>query len=205
MIILASKSPRRKEILDTLGFEYRCVPADTDETPVEGMSPADTVMLFSERKAFAVRGEAEYGDIVLGMDTMVCIDGKLLGKPKDEEDAFRMLKMLSGRKHNVITGYTVICGNKWESGCVSTDVYFRPLTDSEIRWYMSTKEPMDKTGGLIWNTEKPRYYWEDKAGGYGIQDPFGMRAVKRIEGDYYNVVGLPVSHLLQVLKKFGIE
>ncbi|MBO7162145.1 MAG: Maf family protein, partial [Clostridia bacterium] len=81
MIILASKSPRRKEILENLGFEYRCVPAETDETPVEGMSPADTVMLFSQRKAFAVKDEAGNGDVVLGMDTMVCIDGELLGKP----------------------------------------------------------------------------------------------------------------------------
>ena len=182
MIILASKSPRRKEILDTLGFEYRCVPADTDETPEEGMSPADTVMLFSERKAFAVRDEAEYGDIVLGMDTMVCIDGKLLGKPKDEEDAFRMLKMLSGRKHNVITGYTVICGNKWESGCVCTDVYFRPLTDSEIRWYISTKEPMDK------------------AGAYGIQGK-GSLFVESVDGDFFSVIGFPVCTVFKVVKK----
>ena len=182
MIILASKSPRRKEILDTLGFEYRCVPADTDETPEEGMSPADTVMLFSERKAFAVMDEAEYGDIVLGMDTMVCIDGKLLGKPKDEEDAFRMLKMLSGRKHNVITGYTVICGNKWESGCVSTDVYFRPLTDSEIRWYISTKEPMDK------------------AGAYGIQGK-GSLFVESVDGDFFSVIGFPVCTVFKVVKK----
>lgn len=182
MIILASKSPRRREILDTLEFEYRCVPAETDETPVEGMPAEDTVMLFSQRKAFAVKDEAEYGDIVLGMDTMVCVDGELLGKPKDEEDAFRMLKMLSGRKHNVITGYTVICGNKWESGCVSTGVYFRPISDSEIRWYISTKEPMDK------------------AGSYGIQGK-GSLFVEAVEGDFFSVIGFPVCTVFNVIKK----
>ena len=182
MIILASKSPRRKEILQNLGFEFRCVSAETDETPMEGVSPADTVMLFSQRKAFAVKDEAGEGDIVLGMDTMVCIDGELLGKPTDEEDAFRMLKKLSGRKHNVITGYTVICGNKWESGCVSTDVYFRPLTDSEIRWYISTKEPMDK------------------AGSYAVQDK-GSLFVEAVEGDFFSVVGFPVCTVFKVVKK----
>ncbi len=182
MIILASKSPRRREILEMLECEYRCVPADTDETVVEGMSPADTVMLFSSRKAEAVRAEAEKGDIILGMDTMVCIDGKLLGKPKDETDAFRMLRMLSGCHHNVVTGYTVICGDKKETGCVSADVYFKPLSDEEINWYISTKEPLDK------------------AGAYGIQGK-GSLFVESIDGDFFTIVGFPVCRVFEVIKK----
>lgn len=182
MIILASKSPRRREILEILECEYRSVPADTDETVVPGMSPADTVMLFSDRKAEAVRAEAEKGDIILGMDTMVCIDGKLLGKPKDEADAFRMLRMLSGRHHNVVTGYTVICGDKKETGCVSTDVYFKTLSDEEINWYISTSEPIDK------------------AGAYGIQGK-GSLFVECIDGDYFTVLGFPVCRVFEVIKK----
>lgn len=165
-----------------LELEYRCVPADTDETPVNGMSPADTVMLFSQRKAEAVRREAGDGDVILGMDTMVCIDGKLLGKPADEEEAFRMLKALSGKAHNVVTGYTVICGDKQESGCVSSDVYFRTLSDDEINWYISTGEPMDK------------------AGAYGIQGK-GSLFVESIDGDYFSVLGFPVCQVFKVVKK----
>ncbi len=182
MIILASKSPRRRDVLDMLELEYRCVPADTDETPVAGMSPADTVMLFSQRKAEAVRSEAKNGDMILGMDTMVCIDGVLLGKPADEEDAFRMLKMLSGKAHNVVTGYTVIYGDKQETGCVSSDVYFRTLTDDEIKWYISTKEPMDK------------------AGAYGIQGK-GSLFVESIDGDYFSILGFPVCRVFEVVKR----
>lgn len=182
MIILASKSPRRRDILDMLELEYRCVPADTDETVVPGMSPADTVMLFSQRKAEAVRKEGQNGDIILGMDTMVCVENKLLGKPSDEKDAFRMLKMLSGKAHNVITGYTVICGERQETGCVSSDVYFRPLSDDEIRWYISTGEPMDK------------------AGAYGIQGK-GSLFVESIDGDFFSVLGFPVCRVFEVLKK----
>lgn len=182
MIILASKSPRRRDVLEMLECKYRCVPADTDETLVPGMSPADTVILFSSRKAEAVRGEAKADDIILGMDTMVCIDGVLLGKPQDKEDAYRMLRMLSGRRHNVVTGYTVIYGGKKETGCVSTDVYFKPLSDEEINWYISTSEPMDK------------------AGAYGIQGK-GSLFVERIDGDYFSVLGFPVCRVFDVIKK----
>lgn len=182
MIILASKSPRRRDILEMLELKYRCAPADTDETLIEGMSPADTVMLFSQRKARAVKDEAENGDVILGMDTMVCIDGVLLGKPADEADAFRMLKALSGKAHNVVTGYTVIYGDKEETGCVSTDVYFRTLSDDEINWYISTGEPMDK------------------AGAYGIQGK-GSLFVDSIDGDYFSVLGFPVCRVFEVVKK----
>lgn len=182
MIILASKSPRRRDILEMLELKYRCAPADTDETLIEGMSPSDTVMLFSQRKARAVKDEAENGDVILGMDTMVCIDGVLLGKPADEADAFRMLKALSGKAHNVVTGYTVIYGDKEETGCVSTDVYFRTLSDDEINWYISTGEPMDK------------------AGAYGIQGK-GSLFVDSIDGDYFSVLGFPVCRVFEVVKK----
>lgn len=182
MIILASKSPRRRDILEMLELKYRCAPADTDETLIAGMSPADTVMLFSQRKARAVKDEAENGDVILGMDTMVCIDGVLLGKPADEADAFRMLKALSGKAHNVVTGYTVIYGDKEETGCVSTDVYFRTLSDDEINWYISTGEPMDK------------------AGAYGIQGK-GSLFVESIDGDYFSVLGFPVCRVFEVVKK----
>lgn len=182
MIILASKSPRRKEILEMLEFEYKCIPAETDETPVEGMSHADTVMLFSKRKADAVCQYAGVDDVVLGMDTMVCVDGKLLGKPKDEDDAFRMLSMLSGRVNTVITGYTVMVNGKWETGCVASDVLFRPMTEGEIRWYISTGEPMDK------------------AGAYGIQGK-GSLFIESIEGDYFSVLGFPVCQVFKVVKK----
>ncbi len=182
MIILASKSPRRKDMLNMLGVEYICAPADTDETVVEGMTPQQAVCEFSLRKALAVADKAKQEDVVLGMDTMVYSNGTLLGKPADKNDAYRMLKLLSGSRHTVYTGYTVIYGNETVTDYVATDVYFLPLTDDDINGYIATGEPMDK------------------AGAYGIQGK-GSLFIERISGDYFSVLGFPVSAVFSTVKK----
>ena len=145
--------------------------------------------------------------LILGADTVVVYDGQILGKPKDEAEAVQMLTKLSGHTHSVYTGVAIIDPSAGQicSFYEETRVTMYPMSQAEIQAYVKTGKPMDKAEGHMGNTESPRYYWEGKAGGYGIQDPFGMRYIARIEGNYYNVVGLPVSRLCQELKKLGIE
>ena len=186
-IILASGSPRRKELLTQAGLTFRVLTADVDETPTV-TEPAAVVEELSRRKAEAVRkmrpSEAEA--IVVAADTIVALDGEILGKPKDEDDAVRMLRELSGRTHEVYTGVTVlqVPGTERVTFSNCTRVTFYRLSEEDIRDYVASGEPMDK------------------AGSYGIQG-LGVRFVERIKGDYNNVVGFPLAHFLRVLSERG--
>ena len=180
-MILASQSPRRKELLSLITGNFEIIPAKGEERLPEGITPENAVLLLCEQKADEIFSSHK-GQIIVAADTIVAADGKILGKPKDEADAFYMLKLLSGRVHSVYTGVCIIFedGGK-KTFAEHTEVEFYPLSDEEIRAYVATGEPMDK------------------AGAYGIQGK-GSLLVKRINGDYYNVMGLPVARLARELK-----
>ena len=186
-IILASKSPRRKEILETMGVSFEIDVADVDESVDVCLSPVEAVCEISKRKAQKVAERHGGDEIVISADTVVVIDGKIIGKPKDKEDAFCILKNLSGRTHEVYTGFTV-CGNgKTKTDFEVTKVHFKELLDEDIRRYVATGESMDK------------------AGAYGIQQK-GNLFVDYIHGDYYNVVGFPISKICVTIRElFGIN
>jgi len=185
-LILASASPRRKELLALTGFSYEVRPGEGEEV-IHTDDPAKAVEELSRQKAEAACALAEEGDVIIGADTVVALEGKILGKPVDEADAFHMLKGLAGRDHAVFTGVTILKkGGICETFSEKTVVHVLPMTDEEIRNYIATKEPMDK------------------AGAYGIQGRFAVY-VSGIEGDYQNVVGLPVSKLYGYLKKYKGE
>ena len=181
-VILASASPRRQELLKYIFDEFKIIPSDADET-VSGEIPVDTrPELIASRKAESVAGQ--YPDsLVIGSDTAVIVDNIMLGKPADQADAVRMLKLLSGRKHKVITGCCLCLEGKEHSFSVTTEVEFYPLGDSEIGKYIGTND------------------WCDKAGAYGIQGAANL-FVKGITGDYNNVVGLPCAELNRQIKAF---
>lgn len=183
--ILASGSPRRKELLKLIVTEYSCIPADIEETCSENILPTKMPEYFAFIKANHIAKQNK-NSIVIGADTAVFLDDKMLGKPKDKCEAVKMLKALSGRTHKVITGCAIIQNEKVFKFSVETDVSFFELSDCEIQNYVATGEPMDK------------------AGAYGIQG-FGSLLIKEINGDYFNVVGLPVSRLNKELKKFVAE
>ena len=182
MLVLASKSPRRREILSDAGYRFKVITADTDET-VSGLSPEDTVMTLSRRKALAVRPLCSPEDVIIAADTLVFFGDRVLGKPRDRRDAYRMLKELSGSSHRVLTGITVVRGNKEITEYDETRVIFNELSDGEIQRYIEECNP------------------RDKAGAYGIQE-LGDSFVRRIDGDYNNVVGLPLYRLEKILKEF---
>lgn len=183
--ILASASPRRKEILENVGFCFDVIPSENEEKIKGDLSPKDTVEALAYQKALDVY--SSYPDsVVLGADTIVVFNGEILGKPKDKADAKRMLKMLSGQTHEVRTGYAVLGGNTEIVLSECTLVTFFALSDEEIENYANTGEPMDK------------------AGAYGIQGKGGL-LVRSILGDYFNVVGLPVANVSRCLKMVGIE
>ena len=198
-IILGSASPRRRELLSQIGIGFTVRVSDKEEVyhseiPEEivkelALMKAENVAteIFEEQQAQLVREEADF--VVIGADTVVVLDQKILGKPADEEDAFRMLKSLQGRAHEVFTGVAVLCCKEGKiqtvrSHAVKTEVYVHEMTEDEIRGYIATGEP------------------SDKAGSYGIQGAFA-KYIDRIDGDYYNVVGLPVSFVYQTLKEIG--
>ena len=183
MIILASKSPRRRQLLSMMGLDFIVQTADIDETMDKSQTPAHEVAAVSARKAEKIAWEHP-DDVIVSADTIVVIDGKILGKPKDEEDAARMLRLLSGRTHTVYTGLTVHANGESKTQVVGTDVTFRELTDAEIAAYIKTKEPMDK------------------AGSYAVQG-FFARYIDGLKGSYANVMGLPVHLVYQELKKLG--
>lgn len=183
-LILASQSPRRKELMGLFRIPFSVQVAHIDETMDESLSPYDEVARVSRLKAEATPHGGT--DVVVAADTIVVCNGHILGKPKDEADAFRMLKMLSGKDHQVMTGLTVLCGETALACTEVTDVHFRELTDKEILAYIRTGEPMDK------------------AGAYGIQGGAAL-FVEKIAGDYYNVMGLPVCRLGQMLKSLVPE
>ena len=181
-IILASKSPRRQELIRNITEDFEVIVSPVEEVLPAGVAPEDAPVYLSSLKARAVA--AEHPDrLVIGADTVVILDGEVLGKPVDADDAFRMLRMLSGRVHTVITGCCLISGGRERTFSQSTRVEFYPLTDREIADYIATGEPFDK------------------AGSYGIQGK-GMLLVKGIEGDYFNVMGLPVGGLKRELDDF---
>ena len=183
-LILASQSPRRQELLRLFGQPFVVRVADIDETMDLTKAPFDEVARVSRCKALAVERKAE--DVVIAADTIVVCQGKVLGKPHIQEEAAEMLQLLSGRDHQVMTGVTVLRGN-WERVFTEvTDLHFRPLTSKEIHRYIQTGEPMDK------------------AGAYGIQGGAALFCEK-MAGDYYNVMGLPVCRLGQVLKELAPE
>lgn len=183
-LILASGSPRRKELLSLFRIPFTVVPADVDETMDPAKAPCEEVARLSAKKARAVKREP--GDVVIAADTIVVCEGKVLGKPKSEENAYHMLSLLSGRDHQVMTGCTVLRGEKCETFTEVTDLHFRTLSEREIRAYIASGEPMDK------------------AGAYGIQGGAALFC-RRMEGDYYNVMGLPVCRLWQTLQSIAPE
>ena len=186
-IVLASGSPRRQELLRRIGLEaFDVVVPHADERYPAGLSPRDTVAHIARAKAEAAKALTAPEDVVITADTMVFLDDERLGKPRDEADALRMLTALAGRRHTVCTGVTVRQGDKERCFTVSTNVFFRPATEEELRAYVASGEPMDK------------------AGAYGIQG-VGALLVERIDGDFFNVMGLPVSALSEALREFGID
>jgi len=184
-LVLASASPRRRELLEKFGIPFVIDPSIGPENPPEDTTPEETVMALSAAKAAEVAARHP-GCIVIGSDTVVEADGVILGKPRDKEDAFRMLRSLAGREHRVFTGVTVTNGAETVSQAEMTRVFFRNMTDREIEAYIATGEPMDK------------------AGAYGYQG-FASLFVERIDGDFFNVVGLPLCRLGHMLEKFGVK
>jgi septum formation protein len=183
-LVLASASPRRRELLAGLGLRFDVRPADVDETPRPGEPPADLVERLAGAKAAAVG--ASRREVVVAADTVVVADGDALGKPVGGDDAARMLRRLGGRTHHVLTGVAVRLGAALTSGVVSTEVTFRPLTEADIAWYVATGEPLDK------------------AGAYAIQGVGGL-FVERIDGSYHNVVGLPLAQLESMCARMDID
>ena len=184
-LILASESPRRYELLKQIGLDFKVVPSKVLEEFVQAESPRDHVIRLAEAKAREVA--SKYPDRwVVAADTIVCINGSILGKPKDGEEAAEMLHRLSGRDHRVLTGFSVCHLGKGESDkeVVQTVVKMKPLTPEEIQWYVHTREPFDK------------------AGGYAIQG-IGSFMIESIQGSYTNVVGLPLCELIRMLTRLG--
>ena len=182
--ILASQSPRRRELFGLFHLPFVVRVADIDETMDTEKDPFDEVARVSRLKALAVNRENQ--DVVIAADTIVVCDGKVLGKPRTKEEAEQMLQLLSGRDHQVMTGVTVLCGQKEETFTEVTQLHFRSLSMQEIRAYVATGEPMDK------------------AGAYGIQGGAALFCEK-MTGDYYNVMGLPVCRLSQLLREIAPE
>lgn len=186
-LILASASPRRAQILTQVGLKFQIKTKATDEN-ITASSPQELVRQLSYKKAQAVASDLAEG-IVLGADTVVVVDGQIFGKPHDRQEAFQMLSLLANRAHEVITGFSLIdaTGEMADyTQAVSTKVYFRPLTAEEIENYLDTDE------------------YTDKAGGYAIQG-IGAQFVEKIEGCYYNVVGLPLTEVVCALAQRGVS
>ena len=187
--ILASQSPRRRELLSRLVADFEVIADDSEEILIPEEEPSVAVQRLAQEKAKNVSNKIKYNAIILAADTVVVLDGKILGKPKDKEDAFRMLTDLSGNTHQVFTGVAVLetASGRCETVAEMTKVRFRQLSEAEIQRYIASGEPMDK------------------AGAYGIQQR-GALLVEGIEGDYFNVVGLPLCRLGKLLREmFQIE
>lgn len=200
-VILASASPRRSQLMKCTGIDFEVRTSEVEEV-ITGHLPEEVVKELSmqkaedvfesvlKEKACAKAGEKDREEefVVIGADTVVSVDGKILGKPKDEEEAFGMIRSLSGRGHEVYTGVTLIRGNHCQRKKVvfaeQTEVFFQEITNEEIREYLKEES------------------WKDKAGAYGIQENFGAKYIREIRGDYYNVVGLPVSRVYKELRSF---
>lgn len=182
-VVLASASPRRRELLTLVGIRHEVVPADIDERHIPGEDARAHAERLAREKAAAIRRD---GAVVIAADTIVVVDGEVLGKPRDDAEAARMLRRLSGRAHVVMTAVAVAFDGRVESGVEQVGVTFHPLTDADIAAYVATREPMDK------------------AGAYGIQG-FGATIVARVDGDYFAVMGLPLQRLVRLLERVGLR
>ena len=185
MFILASQSPRRRELLSMLGLDFTIITADIDETMDEALSVEDAVAEVCRKKAEAV-GVQNPGQLIVAADTVVVLENRVLGKPRTEEEARDMLRSLSGRHHTVMTAFCLWKDGRADTHVEKTHVHFRDLSDEEIAAYVATGSPMDK------------------AGAYGIQDQAAI-FVEAMDGDYYNVMGLPLCSLVKVLRQNGVE
>lgn len=185
-LVLASQSPRRRELLALIGLAHDVRPADIDESHQRGETPESHCERLARGKAMALRGSVNPDAVIVGSDTIVVVDGEVLGKPDGADDAARMLRLLSGRSHTVLTAVAVARGARIESSVERVSVTFRQLSDAEIAAYIATREPMDK------------------AGAYGIQG-FGATIVSRIEGDYFAVMGLALNLLVRLLARVGLR
>ncbi len=184
-IVLASGSPRRRELLEGAGVNFRiAVKFEVDETITEEIAAEDIAAHLSLRKSLAYDDEIQSNEVLLTADTVVIIDNEVLGKPTDSEDAIRMLKRLSGRTHKVITGFTLRDSNHKKTVSCTTEVTFKEFSDDEITWYVDNFKPMDK------------------AGSYGAQEWIGLRGILSFNGSYHNVVGLPVAQVIEELMAF---
>lgn len=183
-LILGSNSPRRKQLFTELGIDFKVIVKEVDENVGMTMRPEDLVMFLARKKGMAFKNETKEGDIVITADTIVALGDQVIGKPTSLEDAADMLKLLSGKKHQVITGVAIMSDKKAESFFVRTDVCFKTLRPNEIEYYVQQFQPLDK------------------AGAYGIQEWMGMVGIEYIQGSYYNVMGLPIKELYEQLLKF---
>jgi septum formation protein len=186
LIVLASASPRRRELLRLVGIPHEVRPARIDETPLDDEEPAAHAERLAREKAMAVAREVPPEALVIGADTIVVVEGTILGKPGDAGDAARMLRMLSGRTHTVFTAVAAARGGRVEAEVERVVVTFRTLDDRDIARYIATAEPMDK------------------AGAYGIQG-FGATIVERIEGDYFAVMGLALVRVVRLMARLGVR
>lgn len=182
MLILASQSPRRREMLGRLDIDYLATSADTDETVTERLTPAEYVKILAKRKGKALLSRYSKEDFILSADTVVALGDEIFGKPTDYADAFRMLKTFSGRTHEVYTAFAICHGGVCYTEAVSTEVVFRALSDAEIDYYIRHEAPYDK------------------AGAYGIQEMAGI-FVKEIRGSFDNVVGLPLTAVEEAFRR----
>jgi septum formation protein len=185
MLVLASASPRRQELLRNAGIAFEVQPAHIAEGPLPGEAAKDCAERLAREKALAVARQRPH-DCVLGADTVVVVDGEVLGKPSDAADAARMLRLLSGREHQVITGVCLVVGGQWSVVSETTSVTMSEITEKEIVDYVASGEPIDK------------------AGAYAIQG-IASRWISHIEGDYSNVVGLPVALVFRMLRERADE
>lgn len=182
-VILASASPRRRDLLTLIGIDHIVEPANIDERYLPGETPAEHAERLAREKAARI---GEEGAVTIGSDTIVVVDGDVLGKPRDRDHAVEMLRRLSGRSHTVMTGVAVRFNGQTASGLEEVGVTFRPLSDADIQRYIDTGEPMDK------------------AGAYGIQG-FGATIVERVDGDYFAVMGLALNRLVRLCRELGLD
>lgn len=183
-LILASKSPRRRDLLAQLGYSFEQVSKEVEESYPSDLSPAQIPVFLSKKKAAACLADLEEKDLLITSDTIVCIGDEVLEKAANEEEAQGMLSKLSGKKHKVITGVTLSSNEKQHSFAVTTEVSFKNLSREEINYYISNYQPFDK------------------AGAYGIQEWIGFIGVEKINGSYYNVMGLPLKELFEAIVHF---
>lgn len=184
-IILASQSPRRKQLLEWAEVPFDILVKETDETFPSGLSKAESAIYIARNKALAVQHSVKSGTPVLAADTIVVLDEQIIGKPTDRDDAIRILHALSGRQHQVITGVVILhAGNALEFA-ETTDVFFHEITSVQIEFYVDQYKPYDK------------------AGAYAIQEWIGVVGIKAVKGDFYNVMGLPVSRVVQALNSLA--